>query len=1854
MRNKHSLLFGLAVLLLILVIGLPFMLKGFKGTAGQGAVYAHVQSDAIMSPRQSITLQFSSPMVPVAQVNSVVEMKDAPLTLNPAIAGEGVWTNDQAFVFTPHVPYTPATRYTIALRPGLADLNGEEVIQKLNFVSMPLAVQGIQQTNWQDDKLEVTVSFNLPVDPAALRAALTITRAAEGQEKATPVDYTVTSKEAGNYLTLTIDKPEKEAHSFAIAADLVSTVGPEPLGREYSAALAPEKTVAVVDSGAASTLSSDKSPVTVSNAYQDVAADGLCTIYINTTSPLDPEAVRPFLKVTPDKVEKVIWDDNSSSLKITGKWRPGDNVVVRLQEGAPAENGTKLAKNYQTVQIIPEPDPFLQVDDGAERLVITPEYGLRVPITGVNIKKVEFSLWRLYDNNIPVEMAGEYWDPVQFSERFSKFSGRMEVDLLEPRNQVFRKAVDLADLVKDKNLRGLYVLRISATPMSAKDNDNYEWSYDRQSEKVILITDLAPVALKREAGLQVWVNSLSGGKAVPGATVTAYSLSNQMVAQGRTNAEGIVDLTPKESGPWPLEPALVMVEAKGDVSFLNLAGNLLGNADFNIWGTSWDDLPYRAFCFTSRGVYRPGEHVDFKALFRDKEFLPPAPGPMLYRLISPTGREVLRGSGTLSPEGGLVGGFNLPEASPTGEYSLYLFAPGVEDKLFGQTSFNVEEFVPPRIEVSLKGAADKIIGAQELKLDLKADYLFGAPGANLSYTLDRASLVTTFSHKDWSDYYFGDDSRFEASSDRPLVQGQLDAQGLTAYAYTAPKSDQAAPSMVDWQFVLSVQEDGGRWVSKSLRVPYYPRETQIGLKLPQGTVEPGKTATFAVAAVDTEGRPLATVKALNYTIERVVGHYNYERQSNGSYKYDYSEELIEVSKGEAPLTGGKGEFAFTPNRTGTYRIRAVGPDGAAAAARVYVWSPYWSGDNGEEDGEGARLTVADITFDKTEYRVGDTAEVTVRAPFKGRLFFSVESGRTLTTRTLDMDSEEVTLSVPVTEKFIPNAYCLAWVIRPVKDEGKWSAHRAYGVAPLQVSQQDNLLSISLDSPDKALPNTELPVTIKLARPDGAPSSGEVCLYLVDEAILTLTGYKTPDPMNLFWAQRGLGLTAKDFYDELTPPESKATPLLKPGGGGDGGTSDYLSAIKRNQIMLTVFLGKIDVPASGEAAVTLALPEFSGKGRLMAVAASGPRLGHAEKFVTIARDLVVEATGPRAVAPGDEFVVPVKAFAAAGAAKGVKGEVRITVSGPLQRLDKENLSVNMAPAKDGAGQSGPVKEFRIKAGPGAGLGVVTVEAAIPGDADNSYTQTVEIPVRSPFPKTTLSGSGMVTGGKQSKLDIPDIWMPGTGSMTITAGRAPGMNLLPAINYLNDYPYGCLEQTVSRAWPFIVVPDLLRETNPEFIDQQNIDAGLAAAVRSIAFMQLYDGSFALWPGDSWTALWSSVYATHFLWEARDKTKLPEGLLDSSLSFLKQLMAIPAGAMTTYNFDSILSTKAYAAYVLTLAGQAPLAWLQQLHEDRDLLSPSGRVYLAAAMALHDKSSKALRALGQLKELDWSGLNPTLESTPRNKAILLTAWSQVEPSATEAGLLAKDLQESCAKGRWYTTQENAMGLLALSKYYAANPDRNKPFTASITGPDGQSLLDFSSEKDGKFKLRSLRDKGLPVPATLSVEGQGSAYYSWSSTGVPKEAPAPFAENLKVSLILKDDAGKALTWDGGVPLRVKQGTRLHATLRIEPAMPVEQLIAVSVLPGGLEVDNPRLQELQDSRPEDSGEARGLYAWNCRLDLRDDRLILIADYLESAMEYTFTMRAVSKGTFIMPPVAGEGMYAPFIRSLSKAGVIIVE
>ena len=1852
-------LFGLAALLLIAVIGLPFLLKDFKASSGQGGVYANVLLPDTMGGRAPITITFSSPMVTEEELNKPVGASKVPFTLTPTVAGDGLWVNPRTFKFTPQKVYAPATRYIIALHSGLKALNGKDVTQKRTFLSMPLTVLGMQQKDWKDDLLEITLSFNLPVAPDVLREFLSIKGNAAGDKS---VDYKVLSTAVGEYLVIGIEKPASTQYTLTLSPELLSNVGPEPLGDELSYVLTPKKEVEVV-STSSENVASAPTPVPgalngpptlkVYNSEQSVSEDGQCTIYISVSGPMDPEAVKPFLNIKPDKVDKVIWDDDRNALVITGNWKPGENVAITLKKGAPSESGTTLKEDYSHVLVIPEIEPFLRIDNQAQRLVITPAYGLRVPISGVNVKSVEFTLYRLYDNNIPVEMASEYDYVSSFSERFSELCGQMKVDLTEPRNQVFHKAVDLADLVKDKNMRGLYLLRTYGAPVDKQradnNSDDYYWeNYEEPSEQLILITDLAPVAMRDDRSLKVWVNSLSSGKAVANADVIAYSMSNQVVAGGRTDSSGLVTLKPEQSGPWPMRPALIVVKTKDDVSYLNLAGNLFDNAQFDIWGESWSDLPYRAFCFTSRGVYRPGEHVDFKALFRDAELQPPAPAPMLYQVFSPTGRELLRGTGLLSDEGGLVGGFDLPDTAPTGMYSLRVFAPGGEDKPFGYVSFNVEEFVPPRIEVNLTGSAAKIIGDEKLTLDFGADYLFGAPGTKLNYNLDRFSRVQTFSHKDWPDVYFGDDTKFEASTDKPLVESQLDDAGRGNYVYNAAKSDLAAPSMVNWNFVLNVQEDGGRWVSKALQVNYYPRKEQLGLKLPgYGQVEPGKPATLTAVAVDTDGKPLSGVKSLNYTIERIVSHYNYVRQSNGSYRYNYSEELVEAAKGEVALASGSGEFNFTPNKTGTYRVRVLGPNGSAAAARLHVWSPYWTDSEGE--GEESRLAVVDVTFDKVEYAVGDTAQVTLRAPVKGRLLFNVESGRTLMTRIMDMDKEEVTISVPVTKDFIPNVYCTAWVVKPVKDEGKWSAHRAYGVAPLKVSKDDNLLKITLDSPDKVLPGGTLPVTVKLARPDGAPSSGEVCLYLVDEAILKLTNYETPDPMSLFWAKRSLEINAVDFYDELTEPESKATPLLKAGGGDDGAaTSDYLSAIKRNQIMLTVFVGKVDVPASGQTVVELKLPEFSGKGRLMAVATSGKHLGSAEKFVTIARDIVVETTGPRAVAPGDEFIVPVKAFLSSGVTKPVKGEVKVSVSGPLQLMNKESLKVNMSPTASG-GQAGPSGEFKIKAGPNMGLGIVTVESVIPNDPANSYTQTVEIPVRSPFPKTEMSGSGIAKGNTDTKLEIPDAWVPGTGKMTVTAGKGTSANLLPALNYLKDYPYGCLEQTTSKAWPFIIVPELIKESSPELVDQAKIDKALAIAVNRLSFMQLYDGSFAMWPGETQTTLWTSVYATHFLWEARTKTQLPKDMLESALNFLKQIMAVPAGAITPYDFDSILSTKAYAAYVLTLAGQAPVAWLQQLHEDRALLSPSGRVYLAAAMALQQKSSKPLRSLGEMPEVKWGGVNPTLESSVRNQAILLTAWSQVEPGATEAGILAKNIQDLGFRGYWYTTQENAMALLALSKYYAVNPTRDKPFTGALKDADNQSLMDFSSEKDGNAKIASRPGKALPLPVSLSVQGEGSAYYSWSSTGVPKEAPASFAENLKVTLTLKDDAGKELVWDGKNPLRIKQGTRLNAALTIEPSTPVEQLIVVDVLPGGLEVDNPRLQELQDMKPENSP-----YYWNCRLDLRDERLILIINYLDRPMTYNFTMRAVSKGTFVMPPVAGEGMYAPFIRALSNSGSLMVE
>ncbi|MDR1622428.1 MAG: hypothetical protein LBS00_08650, partial [Synergistaceae bacterium] len=482
---------------------------------------------------------------------------------------------------------------------------------------------------------------------------------------------------------------------------------------------------------------------------------------------------------------------------------------------------------------------------------------------------------------------------------------------------------------------------------------------------------------------------------------------------------------------------------------------------------------------------------------------------------------------------------------------------------------------------------------------------------------------------------------------------------------------------------------------------------------------------------------------------------------------------------------------------------------------------------------------------------------------------------------------------------------------------------------------------------------------------------------------------------------------------------------------------------------------------------------------------------------------------------------------------------------------------------------------------------------------------------------------------------DFAEPVTGKLILA--DTPLVDLTKATSFLTAYPHGCLEQTLSTAWPFLVLPDAISEIDPLLVDSNAVKLKTGAALARIQAMQLYDGSFAKWPGDGTPYNWGSVYAAHFLVEARKAgVDYPEEMLKSSVNWLKQFLAsIPGSSDYRYRVTDDFTTKAYAAYVLALNGEKPLGWLHYLKENRNDMWPSGRIWLAGTYALVEGRADALRELG-----NWSGnetlateaLYETLDSNVRNTAQLLSIWSEVEPKAIETTKLVQLLLDLGKKNLWYSTQENAAAAMALGRYLVKTGYEKSELQGVLTdqgrdgGGDGKKILSFRS--GGEREKHSVEISGLSASPTIRATGTGSGYYSWNVTGTPLSAPAPESRGLTVECAWADAEGNLLPLDQPIA----QGTKITVALSLTPSVSIGDVAVSYLLPAGLEIENPRLKGGEEQ------ETPGV-----RYDVRDDRLLLFIDRLSRKTDYRFQVRAVTRGGFVVPPLAAEGMYNPGVR-----------
>ncbi len=1356
-------------------------------------------------------------------------------------------------------------------------------------------------------------------------------------------------------------------------------------------------------------------------------------------------------------------------------------------------------------------------------------------------------------------------------------------------NEITRRAVDLSALGCEGE--GIYMVE-------AQNDDPGAWN---RAHMLLAVTDTAVSARLYKRGLQVWATSISDARPVAGASVKVYSSSNQLLLEGTTDAVGVAGFS-VDGWEDDLRPALVTAERDGKVSFVKLGISALSGRDVDISGAPWADA-YDGMWVLPRALWQPGETLEAQAIVRGAALDLPGEFPLVWKL-SGRGIDLAGGAVTLDKNGVGAVSVHLPETIESGTYTLRLLVPGASEAV-AERDVSVEEFRPPQVETTV-AAPDAMFPGKEGTFDIAARYLFGASGAGLNWELSYTAAPEQYVSKAFPGYEFGSETAKDAGrSSGEIAIGTLDADGKASVTWT-PDADLRAPSIVRARIRLNVMEANGRWTGSTVSLPVYPTKALIGVRRPAGGVRPNADAEIGLAAVDCADAPV-NLGSVDVEISKVTERYVMVTDDNGS-RMTWQEEFSEPEKATVTLNG-TGTFVFRPKEEGQYRITFAHADGSASL-RLQVWE-NWQGSAPMGASMPDRV---EMKADRESYPAGSTAKVALKSPFAGRAVLTVGGDRPLAMRTFDLTAGETVVEVPVTSETLPNVWVTVQVARP-ESAGSKPPYRALGAVPLALDLASRRLNVSVEAPKKAEPG-ELHAEVRVTDAAGAPASGTVSLAFVDRGIILLSGGDNADPWEWFTRLRGMDGKLCDVYDSLLPIESRATALLHPAGGEAGmdamkmmANADMMSPVRASDyVPLALWLPSVKVE-NGAADVTVNVPEYAGSLRVEAIAVDGANMGRATAETKIARPVAVDLTLPRFASPGDTIrpTLNVTSEESGAASVSVSPAEGLSQDGPAWKSEEQLTAGARVPLTE--------KLPALTVGSGSERGVLKVEVSLNG---HDYGAEASVAVRPGWPRISRLGGGSAGEGV-SEFEVPADWYPGTGEVKISVSGVPAADAVSLLETVNAWGCG-LERAVSRGWITLALPALLGGENKDLSNPLENRVALNTVLAEMAGSQLYDGSWSSWPGGG-ADPWNSVAALHLLTAVRDSGIFEPEALDNGRQWLRRYMAEPLpgdGAALT----DAMNARAYGCYVLAIGGEAPLGWMNWLEERAGDLNASGRALLAAAYAVAGEKEKTETLIGS-----ESGGADSPVNLPEDGFRLL-ALDAIEQGGSPARALADRVAAELSKGGGRRSARDAasmvMALSVFSRHVVPGPVK-----ARLTGPDGAELASFDGspvtwkgDSGGKMKL--------------TVTGSGSLWYSWTASGVPARKPESYSRGLRVERALIDaETNKPVnpndvTFGRAVEMRVKvTGPAAFARLRLS-----------MLLPAGFEAQS-------------AGEGAENPGFTARPDLRFDRLILNVEGQGKAFEWTLPCRAVTRGTFSLPPVSVEALGNAGLACLGESGSITV-
>ena len=1854
-------------LLIMMTVGLYSCTRTQKDIipSADYAPYVNAYTGGVISQNSTIRIELTHDQ-PMVDMNN--ELKSNPFSFSPSLKGKAYWVSNNTIEFVPEEgALKPGTLYEGTFRLGdfievdkkLKEFNFSFRVQERNF-TLQLESLPITATRPNEINIKGEIRFSDVVKKEEVEKMLT---ASDGK-KSYPVEVTATDnhtrylfsirqipREADDYpLTITangnaagIDRKQSE-EVLIPAKDCFRFMSAERIDQ-------PENGIEIVFSAPLSTT-------------QDLK--GLIEI---------PEISSSIFQISENRV--FIYFEANTQNKLTL------NIHEGVKDCQGKALGTSHTISFSEVSLKP------QVEMSTTAAILPDSKSLIIPFRAVNLYAVDLSVIRIFENNVLMFMQTNSLASANELRRSGRLVYKKTLWLAKDASKDIHHwgdySIDLAGLIHQEpgaiyrvilSFRQEYsaypcgggenqdmkfadsstsdgLTKVSGSVLSEEDEaiwntpeayyyyngGTMDWSVYRWTERdnpchpsYYMDSDRAAACnvfasnlgmiVKRNSLNKLWiaVSNILDTKPIGKAQVTAYNFQLQPIGKGETNGEGFVEIAPNGV------PFIIVAESEKQKAYVRVVdGEEQSVSRFDVGGKDIQK-GLKGFIYGERGVWRPGDTLHISFILEDREKRIPDKHPVALEIYNPRGQFYTKMISTQGMNGFYT--FDVPTQAtdPTGLWNAYI-------KVGGTTfhkGLRIETIKPNRLKINL--ALPKVLQATDKNFyaPLTSTWLTGATASKLKAKVEMSLSKVNTQFKNYGQYIFNNPATDFTTIKTDIFDGTLDAEGKANVMLKVPTATEA-PGMLNATFTTRVFEPGGDASIYTQTIPFSPFTSYVGINLnqPKGKyIETDKDHVFDIVTVNTQGQ-LVNSSNLEYKIYRIGWSWWWENSGESFGTYINNSSITPVASGNLQTRGGKASFKFRIDYPswGRYLVYVKDKEsGHATGGTVYVDWPEWRGRSSKTDPSGIKMLA--FSLNKDSYEIGETATAIIPAAAGGRALVSIENGSTvLRQEWIEVSNGgDTKYTFKITPEMTPNVYLHISLLQPHAQTVNDLPIRMYGVVPVFVTNSQTVLQPQIQMPEVLRPETNFNVTV--SEKTGKPMT--YTLAIVDDGLLDLTNFKTPDPWNDFYSREALGIRTWDMYDNVLGASAGSySSLFSTGGDATLKPADA----KANRFKPVVkFIGPFYLGKGKSQTHTLKLPMYVGSVRAMVVAGQEGAYGNAEKTAFVRTPLMMLSTLPRVLSIQEEITVPVNIFAMENQVKNVTVSLQAS-GGGVQIVGANQQSLKFSQPGD------QLVFFTLKTGSKTGKATIHLTA---NGGGQQTKETIEIEVRNPNPVVTLRNSQWVEAGQSKELSYNLSSSSANNQIKLEVSRIPSVDISRRFDFLYNYQHHCTEQLTSKALPLLFVGQF---KTIDKIEAEKIKTNIQEAIRQIYGRQLPNGGFVYWPGNAVADEWISSYAGMFLTLAQEKGyAVHSNVLNKWKRFQRaaaQNWRMPQDASGWQQWQSELQ-QAFRLYTLALAGVPEYGAMNRMKEQAGL-SIQAKWRLATTYALTGKMKPAEELVynAETTVSPYSSMNQIYGSSDRDEAMILETlilMNRERDALQQAKVVSKNLSQE----EWFSTQSTAFALMAMGR-----------LAEKLSG-----TLDFvwtwnDKQQPAVKSAKAVFEKEIattPKSGMIAVKNQGKGALSVdliTRTQLLNDTLPAISDNLRMDIRYANLNGTPISVND-----IIQGTDFMAITsisNISGTSDYTNLALTHIIPSGWEIYNERMvaPETESGAADGSGKSVSKYNY---LDIRDDRVLTYFNLRRGETKvFTVRLQATYAGNFILPAVQCEAMYDVNVQARSKAG-----